>query len=127
MSTDNMDRSTINQRILHAKTHKLDVVIRYWTGLGTHTVPAKLVGTPLPGSLAFIEWEDGQWQHTFILGTSDIEAIWTEDDDCPNCGDLLVDLDGFYQGWAEPICQVCAREVWESSRAEGLVADGGVL
>jgi len=121
-----MDLKTINRKIIHAKARKLDVVVRYWTSVGTFTVPGKEVSLPLPNSIAFMEWRDGLWQHSGIVSSSDIEAIWTEDDDCPNCGDFLVDLDGFGE-FEEPICRVCAREAWESGRAEGVVADGGVV
>ncbi len=127
MRLHNMDHKTIKRRILAAKVRDgLDFVIRYWTIYGTYTVPGKEIKEPLPGSIGFMEFRDGKWQHTGLIETYDIEAIWTENDDCPNCGEFLVDLDGFGE-FEEPICEVCAREAWESSRAEGLIADGGVL
>lgn len=128
MRLHNMDQKTIDQRVVHAEAHHLEFVIRYWTLLGgSVTVPGKDLTQPLPSQVAFMEWNRGHWQHTgLLISTSDIEAIWTEYDDCPNCGDFLADLDGFGP-FEEPICEVCAREAWESERTEGVIADGGVL
>ena len=120
------DMKTIDKRITRAKRSQAPFVIRVWTSTGTKTLYGKEMSEPFHGSISFMGFDNGVFQHSGLIYKSELEAIWTEDDDCPNCGEFLADIDGF--GASDlPLCQPCAREAWETERAEGLVADGGAL
>ncbi len=120
------DMKTIDKRIISAKRSQAPFVIRYWTSEGSKTVYGKELSNPFRGSVTFMEFGDGIFQPSGLIYASAVEALWTEDEDCPNCGEFLVDLDGF--GSTDlPLCQPCAREAWETERAEGVRADGGAL
>lgn len=120
------DQKTIDNRVIRARRSQGPFVLRYWTTNGSKTVYGKKMSRPFHGSIVFMEFGHGVFQHSGLIYTSNVEALWTEDDDCPNCGEFLVDLDGF--GSTDlPLCQPCAREAWETERAEGVSADGGVL
>lgn len=121
------DQKTIDNRITRARSSRGPFVIHYWTSEGLRTVYGKEMDRPFHGSISFMEFGDGIFQHSGLIYISDLTALWTEDDDCPNCGEFLVDLDGFGNGDDLPLCQVCAREAWETARAEGVIADGEAL
>ncbi len=120
------DMKTIDKRIIRLTSSRKPFVIRYQTSGNPQTVYGQEMSHPVDGSIAFWEFGNGVFQFSGLIYVSFVEALWTEDDDCPNCGEFLVDLDGF--GSTDlPLCQPCAREAWETERAEGVNADGGVL
>ena len=121
------DQKTIDNRITRVRSSRGPFVIRYWTSDGLRTVYGKELDRPFRGSISFMEFGDGIFQHSGLIYISDLTALWTEDDNCPNCGEFLVNLDGFGNGDDLPLCQVCAREGGDIARAEGLIADGGTL
>ncbi len=121
------DQKTIDNRIIRARSSQGPFVIRYWTTGGSQTVYGKEMSRPFQGSIVFMEFGNGIFQFSDLIYASNVEAFWTEDDDCPNCGEFLVNLDGFGNGDDLPICQVCAREGGDIERAEGVIADGGTL
>ena len=123
------DQKTIDNRIIRAVRSQGQgpFVIRYRTSEGSKTVNGREMSRPFHGSITFMEYDAGIFQHSGLIYASNVEALWTEDDDCPNCGEFLVNLDGFGNGDDLPICQVCAREGGDIERAEGLIADGGTL
>ena len=114
------DMKTIDNRATRVVSSQAPFVIRYWTGKGSKTVYGKEMARLVTGSISFMEFGNGIFQHSGLIYTSDIEALWTEDDDCPNC-------DGFGNGDDLPSCQVCAREGGDLARGEGLTADGGLI
>lgn len=120
------DINTIKDRIEIAVTSQSPFVIRYLTSLGSFTCYGKEMSRPIPGTIGFMEFGRGVFQYSDLIYISALEALWTEADDCPNCDNNLVDLDGFGP-YDTPICQPCAREAWETERAEGVNADGGAL
>ena len=133
--TDRMDPQVISDRIESAIANHASFVIRYWQQSGTRTVYGEQMSAPLPHAVAFYEWEPipaddhmyGAFRHSGLISDNLVEAIWTENDECPNCGERVLDLDTWDTGGDEPWCYVCVREGWETGHADLLTSDGGLI
>ncbi len=124
--TDRMDHQVVSDRIESAITNQASFVIRYWQSDGTRTVYGEQMTSPLPHAIAFSEL-DGTLQHSGLISTGVVLAIWTENDDCPNCEDRILDLDTWDIGGSEPWCFVCEQEARETAHADLLTSDGGLI
>ncbi len=124
--TDRMDPQVVSERIQSAIANHASFVIRYWQQSGTRTVYGEQMSAPLPHAINFYEL-DGALQHSGLIEESVVDAIWTENDDCPNCEERVLDLDTWDTGGDEPWCYVCVREGWETEHADLLTSDGGLI
>lgn len=124
--TDRMDPQVVSERIESAIANNAVFVIRYWQQTGTRTVYGEQMSMALPGAIVFYEL-NGSFQISGLIEQTLIEAIWTENDDCPNCEERIVDLDTWDTGGDEPWCYVCLREGWETGHADLLTSDGGLI
>ena len=132
--TDCMDPQVVSDRIESAIANNASFIIRYWESSGTRTVYGQRMTAPLPHAIAFYEWEaipaehlNGAFLHSGLIVDNLVEAIWTENDDCPNCEERIVDLDTWDTGGSEPWCFVCEQEARETQHADLLTSDGGLI
>ena len=124
--TDRMDPQVVSERIASAIANHASFIIRYWQQTGTRTVYGEQMSMALPSAVVFYEL-NGSFQVSGLIEQTLIEAIWTENDDCPNCEERIVDLDTWDTGADEPWCFVCEQEARETQRADLLTSDGGLI
>ena len=132
--TDRMDPQVVSERIESAIANNASFIIRYWESSGTRTVYGQQMSAPLPHAVAFYEWEpiptdylNGAFLHSGLISDNLVQAIWTENDTCPNCEERVLDLDTWDTGGNEPWCYLCVREGWETGHADLLTSDGGLI
>ena len=124
--TDRMDHKIVSDRIESAIVNNASFIIRYWESSGTRTVYGEQMSMPLPHAIYFYEL-NGAFQHSGIVAEGLVLAIWTENDDCPNCEERVLDLDTWDTGGDEPWCFVCEQEARETAHADLLTSDGGLI
>ena len=127
--TDRMDSQVISERIESAIANNASFIIRYWQSDGTRTTYGEQMSAPLPNAIVFYELFfglKGAFRDSGIIEQSLVEAIWTENDDCPNCEERVLDLDTWDTGGDEPWCFVCEQEARETQHADLLTSDGGL-
>jgi hypothetical protein len=100
-----------------------DFVLVYRDLWGQHIDFGNRMTRPVSRSIMFNRWEETHFAITNLLYTTEIVALWTEYDYC-DCGDFIVNLDN--QDSDRPLCDLCAREGYESARGELLRDDGGI-
>ncbi len=120
---DRMTHPQISDAIDTAVVTECDFVLTYHDLYGDHTVFGKRMSRPVTNSVLYDRWEGMYFHTTGLLYTSEIVAIWTEYDYC-QCGVWIVNLDN--RDGDNPLCDVCAREGYESARGDGLREDGGL-
>ena len=119
---DRMTQPRIDDAIETSVATGCDFVLVYHDMWGQHINFGNRMSRPVPNSILFNRWEEDHFAITGLLYTTEVVAIWTEHDYC-SCGLLHINLDN--RDGLEPLCDVCAREGYESARGDGLREDGG--
>ena len=120
---DRMTQPRIDDAIKTAVATGCDFVLAYKDMWGQHIDFGDRMTRPVPNSVLFNRWEETHYNTSGLLYLTEIVAIWTEHDYC-SCGDFLVNLDN-HDGDV-PLCDLCAREGYESARGDALREDGGM-
>ena len=120
-----MDRMTppqINDALETAIVTGCDFVLVYQDMWGRHVSFGNRMSRPVPNSILFNRWEGTHFNTSGLLYTTEVVAIWTEHDYC-SCGDFFINLDN--RDGDQPLCDLCAREGYESARGDAMRGDGG--
>ena len=121
---ERMTHPQISDAIDTAVVTGCNFVLAYHDTWGEHINFGNRMTQPLPTSIIFNRWEGSHYNTTGLLYTSEIVAMWTEHDYC-QCGLTMVNLDN--RDGDNPLCDVCAREGYESARGDAMREDGGLI